>query len=57
MKDIEYQKGFLIGIDKKLSNEKFVNGEPAQVIEIEKKKKADAESKIKTLEEALASLS
>ena len=56
LKDIEYQKGFLLSVEKKLSNEKFVNGAPAQVVENEKKKKADAESKIKTLEEALANL-
>ncbi len=38
---------------KKLSNERFVNGAPAKVIEIEKKKQADAESKITTLKERL----
>lgn len=53
-KDIEYQRGFLISVDKKLSNEKFVNSAPPQVIEIERKKKADAEAKIKALEESLA---
>ena len=42
---------------KKLSNEKFVNGAPEQVVANEKKKQADAESKIKVLEEKLASLS
>ena len=41
---------------KKLSNEKFVNGAPEQVVANEKKKQADAESKIKVLEEKLASL-
>ena len=56
LKDIEYQKGFLVSVDKKLSNEKFVNSAPPQVIEIERKKKADAEVKIKSLEESLRSL-
>ena len=55
-KDIEYQKGFLVSVDKKLSNEKFVNSAPPQVIEMERKKKADAEAKIKSLEESLKNL-
>jgi len=41
-------QGFLNSVMKKLSNEKFVSGAPPQVIELEKKKKADAEAKIKT---------
>jgi valyl-tRNA synthetase len=56
LKDLEYQKGFRNSVDKKLSNEKFVNSAPPQVIEIERKKKADAESKIKSLEENLKAL-
>jgi valyl-tRNA synthetase len=56
LKDIEYQRGFMASIDKKLSNEKFVAGAPPQVIEMERKKKADAESKIKALEESLGRL-
>jgi valyl-tRNA synthetase len=56
LKDLEYQKGFLASVDKKLSNEKFVSGAPAQVVDNEKKKKADAEAKIKALEESLARL-
>jgi valyl-tRNA synthetase len=52
-KEIEYQKGFLAIIDKKLSNEKFVNSAPAQVVDIERKKKADAEAKINALKESL----
>lgn len=56
LKDLEYQKGFLASVLRKLSNEKFVNGAPLSVIENEHKKQADAESKIKTLEERLASL-
>jgi len=56
-KELEYQKGFLISVEKKLSNERFVQNAKPEVVEIEKKKKADAEQKIKTLEESLASLS
>jgi valyl-tRNA synthetase len=41
---------------KKLENEKFVSNAPADVLELERKKKSDAESKIKSLEEALKSL-
>jgi valyl-tRNA synthetase len=55
-KEIAYFQGFLTSVDKKLSNEKFVNGAPPAVIENERKKKADAEAKIKTLEERLKSL-
>ncbi len=47
--EIEYQKGFLNAVLKKLSNEKFVNSAPANVVEMEKKKQSDAEDKIKTL--------
>ena len=54
--DIAYQKGFLQSVDKKLANEKFVNNAPAQVIDGEKKKKADAEEKIQLLEQQLAAL-
>ncbi|HEY3403993.1 MAG TPA: class I tRNA ligase family protein, partial [Ohtaekwangia sp.] len=56
LKDLEYQKGFLISVEKKLSNEKFISGAPANVLENERKKKADAEAKIKALEESLARL-
>lgn len=52
-KDLDYQLGFLASVNKKLSNEKFVNGAPPQVLESERKKKADAEAKIKALEERL----
>ena len=55
-KEIEYTKGFLNSVMKKLSNERFVAGAPAQVLEMERKKQADAEAKIKTLEESLAKL-
>ncbi|GHM98934.1 valine--tRNA ligase [Cytophagales bacterium WSM2-2] len=56
LKDLEYNKGFLASVMKKLSNEKFVNGAPPQVIEMEKKKQADAEMKIQSLEERLKTL-
>ena len=52
-KEIEYQKGFLQAVDKKLSNEKFVSGAPSRVLEMERKKKSDAEARIKALEENL----
>ncbi|HEX5168155.1 MAG TPA: valine--tRNA ligase [Cyclobacteriaceae bacterium] len=55
-KDLAYHKGFLASVEKKLSNEKFVNSAPPQVVEIERRKKADAESKIKALEESLSRL-
>lgn len=54
--DLEYAKGSLAIVEKKLSNEKFVIGAPEQVVAAEKKKKADAEAKIKVLEEQLMSL-
>ncbi|RZS96850.1 valine--tRNA ligase [Cecembia calidifontis] len=54
LRELEYTKGFLNSVVKKLSNERFVTGAPAAVVENEKKKQADAEAKIKTLEEALA---
>jgi valyl-tRNA synthetase len=56
LKDLEYQRGFMTSVDKKLSNEKFVSSAPPKVIEMERKKKADAEAKIKALEESLARL-
>ncbi|UXP32581.1 valine--tRNA ligase [Reichenbachiella agarivorans] len=51
--EIKRLKGFLVGIDKKLSNEKFVSNAPEEVIAMEKKKKADAEAKIAMLEAKL----
>jgi len=55
--ELEYTQGFLNSVAKKLSNERFVNNAPAQVVESENKKKADAESKIETLKNQIASLS
>lgn len=54
--ELNYTKGFLQSVQKKLSNDRFVNNAPEQVVAIEKKKAADAEAKIETLEKSLASL-
>jgi valyl-tRNA synthetase len=56
-RELEYARGFLASVMKKLDNERFVQHAPAQVIESEKAKKADAESKIKSLEDRLSALS
>ncbi len=56
MKDLDYQKGFLATVEKKLSNERFVQNAKPEVIATEKKKKADAEAKIKAIEESLQNL-
>lgn len=56
-KDIDYYEGFLASVMKKLSNERFVSKAPAAVIEGERRKQADAESKLETLRAALAALS
>lgn len=53
LKEISYHKGFLALVDKKLSNEKFVSSAPAAVVENERRKKADAEAKIRALEESV----
>ena len=55
-KDLDHLKGFLQSVNKKLSNEKFVQNAKPEVIAIEKKKKADAEEKIKLIEESLSTL-
>ena len=54
--ELKYQQGFLAFVMKKLSNESFVSKAPAKVIEMERKKQADAESKIKSIEESIAAL-
>ncbi len=54
--DLKYNEGFLQSVLKKLSNEKFVSKAPANVIEMERKKQADAESKIASLKESIAAL-
>jgi len=55
--ELDYTKGFLNSIEKKLSNERFVNNAPEQVVAAEKKKQSDAQEKIKILTEKLASFS
>ena len=55
-KDLDHLKGFLQSVNKKLGNEKFVQNAKPEVIAIEKKKKADAEEKIKLIEESLSTL-
>jgi valyl-tRNA synthetase len=57
LKDLEYQKGFLTSVEKKLSNERFVQNAKPEVVELERRKKEDAEQKIKALEESLSTLS
>ncbi len=54
--ELDYTKGFLISVEKKLGNERFVQNAPEKVIALERKKQADAEAKIETLEKSLASL-
>ncbi len=56
-KDIAYYEGFLASVQKKLANEKFVSKAPAAVIEGERRKQADAQSKLATLRASLSSLS
>ncbi|MBK7692464.1 MAG: valine--tRNA ligase [Bacteroidetes bacterium] len=53
LKDIEYLKGFLASVEKKLGNEKFVQNAKPEIIEIEVKKKNDALQKMKVIEESL----
>ena len=54
--ELAYQKGFLKSVMGKLSNERFVRNAPSPVVEKEQKKKDDAESKIKVLEERIAGI-
>jgi valyl-tRNA synthetase len=54
--ELQYTEGFLKSVQSKLSNERFVNNAPTQVIEVERKKEADALAKIETLKSSLASL-
>ncbi len=55
-KELDYERGFLASVEKKLSNEKFVNGAPAAVVDAERRKQADAQKRIATLEAALKAL-
>ena len=56
LKDLAYLKGFLLSVDKKLSNERFVQNAKPEVVDIERRKKNDAEEKIKAIEESLAGI-
>lgn len=55
-KELDYLKGFLISVDKKLSNERFVQNAKPEIVEVERSKKSDAEAKIKAIEESLSLL-
>jgi valyl-tRNA synthetase len=54
--ELKYQQGFLNSVLKKLKNERFVNNAPEQVVQKERQKQADAEIKIKAIEEQLNKL-
>jgi valyl-tRNA synthetase len=54
--DLKYQEGFLAGVMKKLSNERFVQNAKPEVVAMERKKQADAESRIAALKESIAAL-
>ncbi|MBQ4228505.1 MAG: hypothetical protein II675_01710, partial [Bacteroidaceae bacterium] len=54
--EIKRLQGFMAGIEKKLGNERFVQNAPAQVVELERKKLADAQSKIAALEATIKAL-
>ena len=54
--EIKRLEGFMAGIEKKLQNERFVQNAPQQVVELERKKLADAQSKIAALRETIKSL-
>ena len=54
--DLQHQEGFLRGVMAKLGNERFVQNAKPEVVELERKKKADAEARIATLRESIAAL-
>jgi len=54
--DLDYNRGFLVSVMKKLENERFVQNAPASVLELERKKRSDTEMKIKALEERMMEL-
>ncbi|MCW3089725.1 MAG: valine--tRNA ligase [Ferruginibacter sp.] len=56
LKDLQHQQNFLLSVQKKLGNERFVQNAKPEVIEMERKKQSDAENRIKTIEESLAAL-
>ena len=55
-KDLEYNRGFLQSVERKLSNDRFVANAPATVVEAERRKQADATAKIATLEASIAAI-
>lgn len=55
-KELEYNQGFLKSVQAKLANEKFVSNAKPELVELERKKKTDAENKIKALEDQLSAL-
>ena len=55
--EIDYSQGFLVSVQKKLGNERFVNSAPSNVVDNEKKKQSDTLLKISLLEEKLSNLS
>ncbi|KUL19684.1 MAG: Valine--tRNA ligase, partial [Proteiniphilum sp. 51_7] len=54
--ELEYTEGFLLSVSKKLGNERFLQNAKAEIVENERKKKADAESRIAALKENIAAL-
>ena len=54
--DLQHQQGFLKGVMAKLSNERFVANAKPEIVELERKKKSDAESRIASIEQAIAAL-
>ncbi|MFJ1474736.1 valine--tRNA ligase [Capnocytophaga cynodegmi] len=54
--ELKYTQGFLASVEKKLSNEKFVSSAPEKVVEMERKKQADALAKIETIQQSLKNL-
>jgi valyl-tRNA synthetase len=55
-KELVYLKGFLDSVNKKLSNDRFVQNAKPEVVELERRKKADAEDKIRVVQESLAGI-
>ncbi|HZF63786.1 MAG TPA: class I tRNA ligase family protein, partial [Chitinophagaceae bacterium] len=56
LKELDYQRGFLTSVERKLGNERFIQNAKPEVIAVEQQKKADAEQKIKALEQSIAAL-
>jgi valyl-tRNA synthetase len=54
LKELSYLKGFLVSVNKKLENERFVQNAKPEVVDLERRKKEDAEIKIKALEDSLS---